>query len=185
MNVKLRMTVLISLLVSLSGCATMMTDEQHRMFAQDNLMLSVCDDFQMMDPGLTSEALQLYRHRLNAHKADANKLNQEYNAHFEKIKNISLQDLSRSCRSYARKVQSEIIDHHKTMQSLESFNQLMQNISASSQEQMRSNTNTLLKLAELNNTQPKIQPLSINSIYPTNTVCRRSLTGNTINCQTR
>lgn len=164
----------------LVGCATMMTPEQHQIFAKDWVTLDLCTQTGLISTDLAAEARHLYNFRLKNYKFDENKMNSHINSYNHQIR----QNFSpATCNSYTAQVYGEILDRQRAQASVTQLNQTLNNLSGSfanstyQQTQMNNQMNQYLMNMPQYQSQPIRQP-------QTTTNCMRVGNG-MYNCQSQ
>ena len=136
-------------LLTLSGCATTMTPEQHNIFAQDYTLLHICSEQGMIDQNLAANGLSLYRDRLNNYKADTNLIDSQVSQYYQQRNSVN----SNMCNQYSVKLRSELIQQQKTSESVAAFSNAMAGFSDS----MQKSTEATQRSIESYNSRPKNQ----------------------------
>ncbi|MFB6348351.1 hypothetical protein ACFBZI_02655 [Moraxella sp. ZJ142] len=180
----LQLTLATLSLVILAGCASVMTPEQHQQFARDSAMLTLCDDAGLLSPQLASEAVNLYRFRINNYIVDNDVLDKHYNHYMQQFNGkITRAD----CSSYARQVQGEIFDRQRAVENADAFMQAISGLSNAYATGMQQRAQAYHEAATgiaLMGT-PQIQPIQpLYNIGPTRTNCITVGSG-MVSCQTQ
>lgn len=123
----MKYTLLLMVLSSLilSGCATMMTPQQHQFFAQDWVKLDLCTKAGLLPANLVAEAKQLYRFRLQNYKFDENIMNSNIN-HYNQVIRRNLNPTT--CNTYAVKVHGEILQRQQAQRDAAELSQAFNNM---------------------------------------------------------
>lgn len=166
--------------LALTGCATMMTPEQHQIFAKDWVTLDLCTQTGLIPTDLAAEARHLYNFRLQNYKFDENKMNSHINSYNHQIR----QNFSpATCNSYAAQVYGEILDRQKAQRDMAQLQQTLNGIA-------NSYANSAYQSAQLYNqatqniiNMPQYQSQPIRQSQTT-TNCMRISNG-MYNCQSR
>lgn len=164
----------------LSGYTTMMTPQQHQIFAKDWVMLDLCTKTGLISPELSAQARQLYRFRLQNYKFEEDAINTHINNYDQQIRR-NLNDAA--CNTYAAQVYEEILDRQQMQASIAELSQTLQGLSNSfanstyQQMQINQQMNQTLMSTPQYQPQPIIPP-------KTTTNCMRVGNG-MYNCQSQ
>ncbi len=109
---------------SLTGCRTMMTEQQHEIFAEDHALLAGCVSQGMLDPNLAAQGRYLYGIRRNRiYRVDDDLLDQKL---VQFISRNGEYVTPQQCNMYAVKLRSEILSYNEAQESYEELQRTLQ-----------------------------------------------------------